>query len=81
MTSSSAGFDSVGFIVVIGAICVIAVISNIIVVVLTCRRPSGSHVATNLFIVNLAVSDIILGGVTMPLILLDANIPDFMASK
>ena len=73
MTSSSEGVDSQGVAATIGIVCIIAVFANVIVVVVTWRKPDNQKSATNLFIVNLAVSDVILAGVTMPVILLDAN--------
>ncbi|KAL8561512.1 hypothetical protein ACOMHN_057206 [Nucella lapillus] len=77
MTSSSQGADSVGVILTIGLICVVAVVANILVVILTTRKSGSKKSCINMYIVNLAVSDLILAGVTMPLILMDANIPEF----
>ena len=77
MTSSSKGVDSLGVALTIGIICFIAVFANLIVFILTWRKASNQKNATNLFIINLAVSDVILAGITMPLILMDANIAGF----
>ncbi|XP_076456364.1 QRFP-like peptide receptor [Babylonia areolata] len=82
MTSSSQGVDSLKVVLTIGLICVLAVFCNLVVVVLTSRKScSRQKSATSMYIVNLAVSDLILAGVTMPLILLDANIPEFTKNE
>lgn len=81
MTSSSLGVNTLGIIISISFTCIIGVFANAIVIVVTLRKRDYAKSATNIFIINLAISDIILSGVTMPLILMDANIIDFTKRK
>nr|KAG5701117.1 hypothetical protein BaRGS_002593 [Batillaria attramentaria] len=76
MTSTSEGLDT-SVVACLSIICIIGVITNIIVIVVTLRKAAGKKLATDVFIINLAVSDVILGGITLPLIMIDAILPEF----
>ena len=66
MTSSSEGLDSDAIFVIVAIICACAIGSNILVIVLVLLNKTVKTV-TEIFICNLAVSDLILAGFAIPL--------------
>ncbi|XP_046352944.2 RYamide receptor-like [Haliotis rufescens] len=62
------------FIVVTGVVLLFSVCSNILVIVLVIKNPKLRNV-TNLFICNLAISDILLAGIVLPQNLHDVSHP------
>ena len=82
MTSNTEGITSYSFIVVLGAICALAVFSNILILLVIALSKHFRGV-TEMFIGNLAVSDLILAGLAIPLKLHQAasGSHDFLGGK
>lgn len=82
MTSSSEGLESSWAIGVLALICSLAVLANVLVLLVVTLSKTFRG-ATEVFVANLAVADLLLAGLAMPLKLNQAasNEEDFIGGK
>ncbi|XP_041376757.1 histamine H2 receptor-like [Gigantopelta aegis] len=76
MTSKDDGLTSLLFIGVLAVICTLSVLSNVLVIVVTALKRTIKS-CTDIFIINLAVSDLLLAGLALPLKLNNAAMSSY----